>query len=31
MGVKEFRQPPYFKSREGIGGIPAYIFPKFLV
>jgi len=31
LGVKHFRKPPYLKWQEGIGGVPARIFPRYLV
>jgi hypothetical protein len=31
LGVRHFKHPPYFKAHEGVGGIPARIFPRFLV
>lgn len=31
LGVTHFKLPPYLKSKEGVGGIPARIFPRFLV
>lgn len=31
LGVRHFKLPPYLKSQEGIGGVPARIFPRFLV
>ncbi len=31
LGVRHFKKPPYLKYREGVGGVPATIFPRFLV
>lgn len=31
LKVEVFREPPYFAYKQGIGGIPARIFPTFLV
>ena len=31
LGVSHFRNPPYFKYKESVGGLPARIFPRFLV
>ncbi|MHB9149691.1 MAG: DrmB family protein [Thermoleophilia bacterium] len=31
LGVRHFKKPPYLKYKEGVGGIPARIFPQFLV
>ena len=31
LGVSHFKKPPYLKYREGVGGIPARVFPRFLV
>ena len=31
LGVTHFRNPPYLKWREGVGGLPARIFPRYLV
>lgn len=31
LHVKGFRSPPYLKWKEGVGGVPARVFPRFLV
>ena len=31
LGVSHFKTPPYLKHKEGVGGIPALVFPRFLV
>ncbi len=31
LDVAFFRQPPFFRYQDGIGGVPARIFPKYLV
>ena len=31
LRVATFRNPPYFDAKAGVGGIPATIFPRFLV
>jgi hypothetical protein len=31
LQVRHFKVPPYLKHKEGIGGVPARIFPRFLV
>ena len=31
LDVEFFRQPPFFRYQDGIGGVPARIFPKYLV
>jgi hypothetical protein len=31
LRVTGFRSPPYLKYKEGVGGVPARIFPRFLV
>jgi hypothetical protein len=31
LGVDVFRRPPLFFGATGVGGVPAYIFPRFLV
>jgi hypothetical protein len=31
LGVEVFREPPYFRRKQGTGGIPARLFPKYLV
>ena len=31
LRVDTFREPPYFRSADGAGGLPARIFPRFLV
>jgi Domain of unknown function (DUF1998) len=30
LRVETFREPPYFRSADGLGGIPARLFPRFL-
>lgn len=31
LGVRHFKMPPYLNAKDGVGGIPARIFPRFLV
>ena len=31
LGVEFFRRPPYYRRQSGNGGLPARIFPKFMV
>ena len=31
LGVRHFKMPPYLNAKEGVGGIPARIFPRYLV
>lgn len=31
LRVDTFREPPYFRTADGSGGLPARVFPKFLV
>ncbi len=31
LGVTHFKLPPYLKYKEGVGGIPAHVFPRYLV